>query len=294
MATSQAMPQVQAPFGGTPDRLAGGVLLAGLAALALPTLWDFSFGAWASQAQGHELVFAAVSMFLLYQRRARLFGAAPARRAVPIALFIAGLLLYVVGRSQQFLRVEIVSLLWVAASVLWLNGGRQALRAAAFPLFFLLFIVPLPYSLVLAVTGPLKLAVSAVATQFLQWTGFPVGRSGVVVTIGQYQLLVSEACAGLQTMFTLEAMGLLYASLRSGGSSLVNAVLAVMVVPVSFAANVVRVIVLMLVTYWFGDAVGQGFVHGFAGLVLFSAALLMIFCVDWLLQRALQRRKGRV
>jgi len=274
------------PAAAQPDRVTLALVLVGLAALALPTLWDLGFGLWSAQAQGHELLFAAVSAFLLYQRRAMLWsGAPPSRRALPIALFALALLLYVVGRSQQWLRVEVVSLIATVASVLWLLGGRQALRAAAFPLFFLLFIVPLPYSLVLAVTGPLKLAVSAVATQLLSWGGLPVGRSGVVVTIGQYQLLVSEACAGLQTMFTLEAMGLLYASLRSGGSALLNTALAVAVVPVSFAANVVRVIVLMLVTYWFGDEVGQGFVHGFAGLVLFAVALVMIFGVDHLLRR---------
>jgi hypothetical protein len=41
------------------------------------------------------------------------------------------------------------------------------------------------------------------------------------------------------------------------------------------------------VTYHFGDAAGQGFVHGFAGIVLFAVALLFIFALDralgWLL-----------
>jgi exosortase len=145
---------------------------------------------------------------------------------------------------------------------------------------------------VLALTGPLKAAVSVAATKLLFWLGFPVARSGVVVTIGQYQLLVSEACAGLQTMFTLEAMGLLYANLRSSGSWTLNTLLAVLVVPVSFMANVVRVVILMLVTYWFGDAVGQGFVHGFAGLVLFTVALLLIFGLDCGLRRLLGVREG--
>jgi exosortase/archaeosortase family protein len=93
-------------------------------------------------------------------------------------------------------------------------------------------------------------------------------------------------------MFTLEAMGLLYANLRSSGSWRLNTLLAVLVVPVSFAANVVRVVILMLVTYWFGDAVGQGFVHGFAGLVLFTVALLFIFALDCGLRRLLGIREG--
>lgn len=274
------------------DAWALGVLLAGFAALALPTLWDLSVGAWASYAQGHEALFAAVSGWLLYRRREVLFAQPPRHRGAAVGLFLLGLLLYVLGRSQELLRIEIVSLIVVLAALLCFMGGARALREAAFPLFFLLFIVPLPYGVVLAVTGPLKTAVSMAATQLLFWAGLPVARSGVVVTIGQYQLLVSEACAGLQTMFTLEAMGLLYATLRAGGSALLNTLLALLVVPVSFAANVVRVVVLMLVTYSFGDAVGQGFVHGFAGLVLFSVALALIFSLDVALRRWVVPRRS--
>ncbi len=96
------------------------------------------------------------------------------------------------------------------------------------------------------------------------------------MTIGQYQLLVTEACAGLQTMFTLEAMGLLYVSLVGRGSPRHNGILAVLIVPIAFGANVIRVIVLALVTYYYGDAAGQGFLHGFSGIVLFATALAMV------------------
>lgn len=262
-------------------------VVAGFLALCVPTLWDLSVGTWASYAQGHELLFVAVSGYLLYLRRDAAFPRRSSPSRLGPALFMLGLLMYVLGRSQQLLRVEVVGLWVVLVSLLAFCGGRSGVRAAVFPLFFLLFIVPLPYGVVLAVTGPLKAAVSIAATKLLSWAGMPVARSGVVVTIGQYQLLVSEACAGLQTMFTLEAMGLLYANLRSSGSWTFNTLLAVLVVPVSFAANVVRVVVLMLVTYWFGDAVGQGFVHGFAGLVLFTVALLLIFGLDCALRRLL-------
>jgi exosortase/archaeosortase family protein len=107
----------------------------------------------------------------------------------------------------------------------------------------------------------------------------------VVITIGQYQLLVNEACAGLQTMFTLEAMGLLYASLMNHSSALRNTLLSLLVVPIAFCANVVRVMVLALVTYHLGDAAGQGFLHGFAGMVLFVVALALVMGADALLGR---------
>jgi len=131
----------------------------------------------------------------------------------------------------------------------------------------------------------MKAAVSALAAQLLSLVGYPIGLSGVVITIGQYQLLVNEACAGLQTMFTLEAMGLLYASLMNHSSAVRNTLLALGVVPIAFCANVVRVMVLALVTYHLGDAAGQGFLHGFAGMVLFIVALALVMGADALLGR---------
>lgn len=262
------------------DFVALGLIALGLIALWLPTFWDLCFGIWSAEAQGHELIILAVSGWLLYRQR-------PALQALPDAsgraggvLLALGLLLYAFGRSQQFLRIEMLSLSLVLLAVLVLFKGWAVLRLVWFPLFFLLFALPLPYSLVQAVTAPLKLGVSIVATKLLLWLGFPMGRTGVVMTIGQYQLLVSEACAGLQTMFTLEAMGLLYASLMNYRSWVRNASLALLVIPVAFSANVVRVMILVLVTYYFGDAAGRGFIHGFAGMVLFAVGLAFIIGAD--------------
>ena len=95
-----------------------------------------------------------------------------------------------------------------------------------------------------------------------------------MLQIGQYQLLVADACAGLQTLLTLEALGLFYLNVVRHTSAVRNVALALLIVPISFSANVIRVIALTLVTYYFGDAAGQGFLHGFAGMVLFLTALV--------------------
>jgi exosortase len=113
--------------------------------------------------------------------------------------------------------------------------------------------------------------------------GYPVGRSGVVMTVGPYQLLVADACAGLNSMFTLEALGMLYMNLMRYSSALRNIVLALLLVPTAFLANIIRVMILVLVTYHFGDAAGQGFVHGFAGMVLFMVALGLMVLLDKML-----------
>lgn len=236
---------------------------------------------WRTDEQGHGPIIFAVSLWLLYNLRHTLVEL-PARPATASAavLLVVGSLLFAVGRSQDIWIFSIGSQIWVLAGLALLFKGWRGLRLIWFPLFFMLFMVPLPDALVAAVTAPLKSAVSLVASNLLYAAGYPVGRSGVILTVGQYQLMVADACAGLNSMFTLEALGMLYMNLMRYSSVARNVTLALMLIPIAFCANIGRVMILVLVTYYFGDAAGQGFVHGFAGMVLFLLALMLMLVLD--------------
>ena len=268
------------------DRIAALILLSGLAAIFLPTYWDLAYGRNAASARGYEFIVLGVSTWLLWRNRASLMqGPASPRAGWP--LVILALLAYMVGRSQRALWIETMAPVIVLAGALLCTGGWTAVRRNWFALLLMLSSVPLPFEVGQALTVPLKHAVSMAATWVLHAVGYPIGRSGVVITIGQYQLLISRACAGLPTMFTLEAMGLLYLNLMGYQSRARNITLALLTVPISITANVIRVILIALVTYHFGDAAGQGFVHGLAGIVLFALALALIITTDALLGRVL-------
>lgn len=276
------------------DRLTAGLLFLAFAAMYGPSYVMLAQKVWPSDEQGHGPIILAVAVYLLFDKRHAL-AAAPVRpdKAWGYPLLISGVLLYALGRSQYILFFEIFSQILVIAALVLLFSGRQGLRLVWFPLFFLLFMVPLPGSLVAAVTGPLKAAVSAVAAHLLYQLGYPVGRAGVLLSVGPYQLLVADACAGLNSMFTLEALGLLYMNLMNYTSVTRNLVLAVLIIPISFAANIVRVIILVLVTYHFGDQAGQGFIHGFAGMVLFLVGLMLMLMTDKLLGLCFKGRNQR-
>jgi exosortase B len=221
------------------------------------------------------------------------FVALPDRSAggwgsLALALSLAA---YVIGRSQGIQGLEAGSQIGVLGGLLLWFKGRAGLRLMAVPLGFLVFSVPLPGILVLTLTMPLKSAVSACAEWLLHLAGYPVGRTGVVLVIGQYQLLVADACAGLNSMFTLEALGFLWMSLRPRSTVTRDALLALVILPISFAANVVRVMVLVLITYYFGDAAGQGFAHSFSGIVLFVVAVLLMMVAESVIRRPLGRRR---
>lgn len=253
----------------------------GLAALYVPTYITLWNGVWNSEEQGHGPLILAVVAWLIWQKRAVLVeGEAKPNGVLGWPLLVFGLLLYVLGRSQDILMFEVGSHIPVIAGAILATRGGRPLRALWFPIFFFVFMVPLPGTLVDALTGPLKRYVSAIAESFLYSVGYPIARSGVTLTIGPYQLLVADACSGLHSLYSLSALGLLYLYLTNHGSRARSALLSLAILPVAFGANIIRVVFLVLVTFHFGDEAGQGFLHGFAGMVLFVAALLLLFLLD--------------
>ncbi len=263
-------------------------IVLGLLVLYVPTYWVLAHGLWNSDDHAHGPIVLVVALYLVWQQRAvfmRDASAAPTRgeAATGWTLLTVGLLAYALGRSQDILLFEIGSQIPVILGALLITLGMRAARALWFALFFLLFMIPLPGFVVDAATGPLKQYISVIAEQVLYAAGYPIARSGVMLTVGQYQLLVADACSGLHSMFSLSAMGLLYLYLMQHTSVARNVVIMAAILPIAFAANIVRVMVLVLVTYHLGDEAGQGFLHGFAGIMLFVIGLVFLFVLDWVL-----------
>lgn len=268
-------------------------VLLGLACLFVPTFYTLFNGMWTTEEQAHGPIILFLSLWLAYRTWPAVLAAPVKPAAAGWPLAVLAMMLYIVGRSQLITAFEILSFILALAAVLLIKRGARALVLLWFPFFFMLFMVPLPGPLVSMLTMPMKMAVSYVTEHLLFMAGYPIARSGVILQIGQYQLLVADACAGLQTLLTLEALGLFYLNLVRHTSAFRNVMLALLIIPISFLANVIRVIVLCLITYYFGDAAGQGFLHGFAGMVLFLTALTLILSMDSFLQWIVKKRAAK-
>jgi exosortase B len=263
-----------------------GMLGFGLLLLYVPTTWRILATTWLGDSEGHIPIVAALALWLILCRWNR-DHAGPSGVDVPFGWALVGvaLCLYVVGQSQEIAFLEVGSCIPLATGLILLFAGRAQLRRVWFGLFFLMFAIPMPGPVIDALTQPMKIAVSYVVESGLHAAGFPVARAGVMLQVGPYQLMVADACAGMQTLFTLEAIGLFYLNVVKSTSFARNVVLGAMIVPISFTANVLRVAALCLITLYLGDEAGQSFLHEFAGLVLFLTALGCILAVDVLLRR---------
>jgi exosortase B len=266
---------------------------AGLLVLYVPVFYEFSNGHWQSDDHAHGPIILVVIAWLVWTKREALL--APAARTAPaagVSLLAFGLLVYVIGRSQDITIFEAGALAPILAGALLAMRGWAGLRTFWFPILFIAFMIPLPGIFVDALTGPLKREVSEIAERVLYAAGYPVARTGVTLTVGQYQLLVADACSGLNSMFSLSALGLLYLYIMRHKSWLHNGLMIASILPIAFVANIIRVLALVLVTYHFGDEAGQGFLHGAAGIVLLLVALTFLLSLDAVLARFIRPRKA--
>jgi exosortase len=257
------------------------LLLIGLFALVGPVMVNVAGESWGTEQGAHGPLVLAIGLWLLGREwPVARHLARPGSAVLATVLFAVLLPLYVFARVTSTVEIEgasMCALLLTAGYALW---GGAALARVWFPLFFLLFAFPPPDTLFAMLTQPLKIAVSQWAVSLLHLLGYPIAGSGVSIQIGQYEMLVAAACAGMNSLISLTALGLFYVYIRHGANLRYMLLLAVFILPVAVVANLVRVLLLLLITYHFGEAAGQGFFHEAAGLTMFLTALLGIFLVD--------------
>jgi exosortase len=249
-----------------------------------PTVASLSTGPWQTEQEGHGPLIIAASLWLVWQAREklRLASIAPA----PIAgwtLLVFALLLMFLARTQEVLTVEVLSVIPAMIGCVLLAAGWPILRILAFPIGFLFFAVPAPDWIIDPATVPLKVMISDLVTQVLYEAGYPIAQNGVVIMIGTYQVLVKDACSGMNSIFALSAIGVFYAYAFRWGNKLRSLLLIAAIVPITIAANFVRVLTLVLVAYYGGVDLLEGTLHDLTGIGLFVVAVILLFLFDGLL-----------
>ncbi len=270
------------------------VLLVGLVALTAPTLGYIVDASWSTESGGHGpivLVTGAWLIWRLWPEVRTIAEPVPLKRV--LVLLVPLLLLATIAKITQIIEIEGYLVYGVIMSVLYGLIGMKAMRLLWFPLLYMAFIVPPPDTLVAAVTNPLKTYISQYSVLFLYKLGYPIGGAGVTIQIGQYQLLVAQACSGLNSLVSLSAISSFYVYLQRGARVSYSIFLLATILPVAVFANFVRVIILILLTYHVSESAAQGFLHNFAGLTMFVTALLTIFAIDSAVSRLIDRKRTK-
>lgn len=264
--------------------------IVGFAALAIPTIATLSGRAWARESAAHgPLVLVTGSWLLWRQLTAARHDAKRGALWISAPLLVASLALYVVGRVFDFASFEAAGLLGVGVAMLHDAFGSKVMLKNWFPVFYLAFAIPPPGSVIDRITAPLKQFVSEAAMRTAHLLGIPASREGVTIYVSKYQLLMEDACSGMNSLVGLTAISLLYIYLLRGSSVRYSLLMTTFVIPIAIVGNIMRVVVLILLTYFGGDELAQGFLHYTAGFLLFGLDLIIVFAVDSALMRVLPR-----
>jgi exosortase len=286
--------QVAPPVPGRFATPANIIFALGLAAIVLPTMIQVARVSWSTEQGGHGPIVLATGIWLLWrERKAGNAEPRPGKLTTGALLMAPLMVIFLLARITGVLEIEAFAMYGALITAAYLLVGGAVLRTIWFPLVYLAFTLPPPDSVVAAVTQPIKIAISSGVVSLLDLVGYPVASSGVTIQIGQYQLLVAAACAGLNSIVTLGALCLFYVYLRHRSNFTAFVVMSLAAIPVAIISNFVRVLVLVLVTYHFGDSAAQGFIHDFAGLLMFAVALLTVFGIDQLATPLFLRRQGK-
>jgi exosortase len=277
-------------------RASAGALAAIAAAIAV-AYWSVLVSLvrqWASDDNySHGFFVLPLALYFVWERRETLKRTEAHPDVAGALLIVASLLVYLAGVFGAELFLTRVSLIGViAGSVLFLLGRRH-LRVLAFPILFLLLMVPLPSIVFNQIAFPLQLAASQMGEASIAAAGVPVLREGNILHLPTRSLEVVEACSGIRSLVSLLMLAIVlgyFTERRAGG----RIIIALAAVPLAILANAARITGTGLAGEWVSPAAADGFFHAFSGWLMFVVATAGLFFVQHALARLRRRRTGTV
>ena len=274
------------------------VLAIAFVALFIQIYLKLAAGPWQTEQEGHGpflLAAAVLIAYLQYYRNADRLRSARPRVVIGTSLVVVGVIIAAIGQSQDITMAAAGSQVIVLAGLLLAYFGIAGISTMIIPLLLVGAATPPPGYLVDAVTVHLKENISDAVVFLLYHMGFDIAQNGVIIQAGPYELLVKDACAGMNSIFALSALSIIYIYIRSEAPLWQKLALVVGSLPVAIIANFLRVLSLCLLTFGFGLDSEESF-HDLTGILLFVVAGLLLYGLDLLLSGlgwGLSRRSTR-
>ena len=235
---------------------------------------------WASDDNySHGFFVLPLAAFFVWERRDALAAAAPRPSLTGLALIGVSLGVLIAGLLGVELFLTRISLVGTVAGIVLFVWGREHARILAFPLAFLLLMVPLPAIVFNQIALPLQLLASSVGEATIRLAGIPVLREGNILKLPATSLEVVEACSGIRSLVSLTMVAVLlgyFAERRTRTRVLI----ALSAVPIAILANAIRVAGTGIVAQWIGPSAARGFFHSFSGWCMFVVAFLALVGVQ--------------
>ncbi len=248
------------------------------------TLYDFR---WDKVDYTHAYFILPISIWLTWRKRAELkelFKQNTSSNSIPgLILLVFGIILLVFGVRQDYLLISTISLIPLLFGLIIYLHGTKAAKALTFPILYLLLLVPPPFGILDSITLPMRHGTSAATEIVLNLLSYPITRDGLLLTIGYNDIFMGAPCSGFRSLITMISLVLVYVYI-SNGSIGKKLILTAFIIPSALLGNLVRVVTLCLITFYFGEEAGQGFFHNFSGILIFIITISGLMTIESLLE----------
>ena len=264
-----------------------------ITALYSPIVYQLYHSRWQTIDYTHAYFIMPVSLWLVWRKRTAIKAILASNRGPQIghstapkeksllgfSLLLLGLFLFIIGWRYDYLFLSTLSLIPNLFGITIYLYGTGMAKELIFPILYLLLMVPPPLGVLDAVTLPMRYGVSAVAYLVLRSFYFPIVKEGLLFSIEGQQLFMGPACSGFRSLITMMSLGLVYIYCSRSRLNK-KLILTTSIIPLALLGNLIRIILMCIITYYLGEKIAQGFFHYFSGLVIFLIMLLGMMIVE--------------
>lgn len=253
-----------------------------------PIFWELYHSGWETIDYTHAYFILPLSLWLAWRSRLKIRELAKHETSVKnifslLILFI-GILMFIFGWRQDYIFISTLSLIPLLFGITSYLYGKDIVKPLSFPILYLFLLVPLPLGILDSITLPMRHGISVITEIILRFIGYPIKREGLLLTIGYNEIFMGPPCSGFRSLITMFSLVLVYVYVSKGTLNK-KIILTFFIIPFALLGNLVRVITLCLITFYFGEEAGQGFFHNFSGIVIFIITILCLIGLEALLDR---------
>lgn len=237
--------------------------------LFYPTYWHL-YGRFVQEDSyySHGFLIPFVCAYLIWRKRKRLSEVIIKPNAWGLMITSCGIVLHFAGMALRFNFASYIAIIVVLSGLVLYLLGLQFFRQILFEIFFLLFMIPLPEVIIIGIAFHMKIFAAYLATLIVKLMNIPIVQHGSTIYLNSGRLEVGDPCSGLRSLISFLALGVLFTQFTDARIAK-RLLLVVCTVPIAILSNVIRIMVLILVTHVYGEKAVAGFVHDFTGIMVF-------------------------
>lgn len=233
----------------------------------------------------HGFLVPLVSAYLIWRKRKRIQSLLPGAQfsCSGLILLAAGLLLHLISTALSIEFGSYFSLPIVLAGLGLYLLGKKNFPTLFFPLVFLIFMLPLPNVIIIAISFKMKMLAAQLASGAVNLMGIPITRDGSTIYLPAGSLVVGDPCSGLKSLISLFALGVVFTQFTNA-PAFKKSILCLAAIPIAVISNVLRIMLLILAAHVYGEKAALGFFHDFTGMLVFVFAFIGLVTIAKLLK----------